>query len=176
MVTDALQFEEWETPFWGGDLQIIDLHWGDGSFSCRTKEGKEFKLEENPLFKNVELQAHILDLSDGCLYRINYSQVNGFRLLDEHGLLELWEERDKQKVKLKSTFKVKNHMWSKESPLTFFHGNSDEWSHVVSTDNECLEVVCENTPSIVKIGQVTPVYYPKKKDKINFKLLQYSKR
>jgi len=151
-----IQFEEWKTPFSDGDLQIIDLHWGDGSFSCRTKEGKEFKLEQNPLFKNVELQTHILNLNDGCLYKINYSQVNGFRMLDEHGLLEIWEKRDEQAIKLKSTFKVKNHLWSKESPLTFFMADSNEWSHVVSTDSECLEVVCGDIPSITLIDRVKP--------------------
>jgi len=77
-------------------------------------------------------------------------------MLDEHGLLELWEKRDEQKIKLKSTFKVRNHLWAKESPLTLFHGNSDEWSHIVSTDNECLEVVCEKSPSIAKIVQIIP--------------------
>ncbi len=154
MAIDTIQFEEWKTPFSEGDLHIIDLHWGNGSFWCRKKEGKEFRLEGNPLFKNVELQAHVLNLNDGCLYKMSYSQVNGFRMLDEHGLLEIWGARDKQGIELKQTFKVKNHLWSRESPLTFFHGHPDEWSHVVSTDNACLEVVCGETPSIAKIDKI----------------------
>lgn len=154
MTMEKIQFEEWKTPFEEGDLSILDLHWENDSFFYQTRDRKVVRLERNLLNKEIELQVHIIDLSTEFVYEINFFKVNGFRLLDEHGLLEIWEARDRKGINLNATFKVRNHLWSKESPLTFFHGNSGEWSHLISTENECLEVVCIEAPTIRSLDQV----------------------
>ncbi|MEL4387701.1 hypothetical protein [Shewanella xiamenensis] len=69
------------------------------------------------------------------------------RLLDEHGLLYLWEsERPK-----KNTFRLKGEPLHEENPLSFAMDNNQEWSHILVTSDKYLEVICRESPRILKI-------------------------
>ncbi len=39
------------------------------------------------------------------------------------------------------TFKVRNHGWTEESPLSFVHGRVGGWSYVIATDDQCVEML-----------------------------------
>ena len=53
-----------------------------------------------------------------------------------------------------NTFKIKGHGWHKESPLSFFMGNDNEWSYLLVTGDECLEVICRGEPKIRVVEKI----------------------
>jgi hypothetical protein len=76
-----------------------------------------------------------------------FQQVSAFRVLDEHGLMEFWGETTRQGgMPAQSTFRVRNHGWTKESMLSFLP--TDGWSYVVATDFDCVEIVSANPPLV----------------------------
>ena len=145
----SLEIKDWDTPFEKGSIHITAIKWGIPDFWVENNQtGKRIIAPNVVQLEDSGLYAYILHEDTLSLYEVIYRNVQGFRLLDEGGLLELWEFAKKTKRNLCNTFKVRNYLWSKESPLIFFHGNSDEYSHLISTDNECLEVVCQERPEI----------------------------
>ena len=80
---------------------------------------------------------------------MTFSEVSAFRALDEGGLPEFWWETKARGGRPGlTTFRVRNHAWSHESFLSFFHGTAEGWSHVIATDGLCVEVVARNPPEI----------------------------
>jgi hypothetical protein len=75
------------------------------------------------------------------------SDVIAFRVLDEHGLDEFWEKTTELGGRPgRTTFRVRNHLWTKESPLSFL--GTDGWSFVLVTNSDCIEVVCKAPPVV----------------------------
>ncbi|HEX4739102.1 MAG TPA: hypothetical protein VH331_16240 [Allosphingosinicella sp.] len=98
------------------------------------------------------LEARFFDLDTHIIYRIGCSPV-AFRVLDEHGLVELWHAMNEQRRPVgSSTFMVRNHGWSRESELSFMHGTRDGYSYIIATRLECLEIVAIDTPVIEQVG------------------------
>lgn len=119
----SLAFAAWDTPF--SDLVV----WlGDVGYEAR----------EGALGFRVEVPA------GGSVYRVAFDNVSAFRVLDEHGLLELWQGQRPART----AFRVRNHAWTRESPVTFL--GSDGWSFVVATDDTCIEIVSASEPEIVR--------------------------
>ncbi len=114
-------FGPWVTPF--SDLSV----WlGDISYEGRSGA--------------LVFGVHVV----GCpAYRVAFEHVSAFRVLDEHGLLEIWQHPRPNRT----AFRVRNHLWTRESPVTFLA--SDGWSYVVATDDACIEIVSASAPSIV---------------------------
>jgi hypothetical protein len=78
------------------------------------------------------------------------------RLLDEGGLLEFWEKTKELGGRPgKTTFRVRNHAWTDESFVSFLATN-DGWSFVIASDNECLEVLSANPPTITEEVDAAP--------------------
>ncbi len=146
-----MEFGTWSTLFEAGKVWLVDLSWGTKEWTLEKSDGKTYKIMGNESHKNNDLIARVFHEDTESLYEISYEQVNGYRCLDEHGLTEIWSSNHPTK----NTFKVKNHGWHKESPLTFFMGNPDEWSHLLITDDECLEVICQSTPQIKLIKKIS---------------------
>jgi len=119
-------FQAWETPFENSAIELITVEYcgEDGAlhFRVRTRE-------------------------PDSVYRISFEHVSAFRVLDEHGLPELWEKSSEMGGRpARTTFKIRNHLWTKESILSF--ATSDGWSYVVASDFECIEIVTATMPSI----------------------------
>ena len=148
-----MEFEGWQTPFTGGKVFLVDLSWGRENWELTTSDGKKYQVAGDSKHRNNDLIARIFHKESESLFEVHYDWVSGFRCLDEHGLDELWGSRSKG---LGCTFRVKGHGWHRESPLTFFMGNKGEWSHMIVTQDDCLEVVCADTPMIRLIGRVAP--------------------
>lgn len=129
-----IEFLEWDTPFKNTRNGILEATYV-GSNSSETD-------------KNWDLKIRIHDYDNDKNYSIFFDNISGFRILDEHGLVDLWTVGSNRPAQ--STFKVRNHSWHKESPATFFFGShpDGEYSFVISTDWDCAEVVCKNTPRI----------------------------
>jgi hypothetical protein len=45
-----------------------------------------------------------------------------------------------------TTFKVRSHAWSLESPIPFLRSNG--WAFVIATEDDCVEIVAEDEPII----------------------------
>ena len=148
-----MEFGNWFTPFESGEVWLIDLSWGTKEWTLEKAEGIKYTIPGSDKHKSNELILRVFHEDSETIYEISYESVNGYRCLDEHGLTEIWNGNPPKS----NTFKIKGHGWSQESPLTFFMGNSDEWSHLIVTKDECLEVICQNTPTIKTVGKVAPV-------------------
>ena len=145
-----VEFAAWETPFKDGELTILDVRFETGhSEIAYQAEGIGFTLPRKYGLGDAGLTVRLFHKETAAVYALSFERVGAFRLLDEHGLLELWEETDRQGGRpAQSTFKVRNHLWSKESPLSFVHHAKDDWSFVIATDWDCVEIVCEEPPDI----------------------------
>ena len=139
-----VEFAPWETPFKNAELLVLDLRFqtGHGAHENETEDIGIDSPEENGR-EEPELIVRLLHCEDDAVYSLVFHGVGAFRLLDEHGLLELWQETSNLGGRpAQSTFRVRNHLWSKESHLSFFSFATDDWSFVIATDWECVEVVC----------------------------------
>jgi len=142
-----MEFENWDSPFEDGTAWIIDVSWGTKTWALTKSDGSKIEIPGQPKHEGVDLIARVFHEETEALYEVSFEIVNAFRCLDEHGLLYLWSsERPK-----KNTFKLKGHPWHEESPISFAMGNSQEWSHLLVTNDECLEVICCESPKIVKV-------------------------
>ncbi|WP_440056538.1 hypothetical protein ACSLBF_20750 (plasmid) [Pseudoalteromonas sp. T1lg65] len=148
-----MEFESWSTPFEDGSLWLIDLSWGTKEWTLEKPNGIKYKIKGDAKHEGHELVARVFHEESQTIFELLFESVNGFRCLDEHGLTEIWNN-DRPKL---NTFKVKGHGWHKESPLTFFMGNDDEWSHLIVTADECLEVICSEAPNVKEIGKIEAV-------------------
>ena len=98
------------------------------------------------VFSSKEKQANV---------EFTFDQVDAFRVLDENGLLELWAVSRERTRPAQTTFRVRGHMWQKESPLAWIHGAEEPYySYMVATGWDCLEVISINPPHI-NVGPLT---------------------
>ena len=145
-----MEFETWSTPLENGTVWLVDLSWGTESWSLEKPDGTKYEIPGVSAHRNHDLVARVFHEETEALYKISFNSVNGFRCLDEHGLTEIWNSKGQRA----NSFMIKKHGWHKESPLTFFMGNENEWSHLVVTSDEWLEVVCRDTPTVEFIENV----------------------
>lgn len=123
----AFAFLAWETPFENSTIDLI---------------GAEFS-------EDATLTFRVRVRETGSIYRVSFAHVSAFRVLDEHGLLEIWKKTKEMGGRPGSTtFRIRNHLWTKESPISFLA--SDGWSYVAASDDYCIEAVAGNMPTIVQ--------------------------
>lgn len=147
---EAITFAKWDTPFKDDDVEIFDLQYGNGGLETIFHD-KNQKLSL-PRKRNLDfhdLEIKIVSYQSNTIYSILYENISAFRLLDEHGLCDLWNALEKRPSK--TTFRVRNHGWCEESPLSFFM-SGNEYSFIIATDWECLEVICPSEPKIIDKG------------------------
>lgn len=123
----AFAFHAWETPFENSSIDLIGAKFSEDAaltFRVRVRE-------------------------TGSIYRVSFEHVSAFRVLDEHGLLEIWQKTDEMGGRPGSTtFRVRNHLWTRESPISFLA--SDGWSYIAASDDYCIEAVAEGMPTIAQ--------------------------
>lgn len=120
-------FGPWETPFENARVELRRVEYRNGGA--------------------LEFDVH--DLDADADYRVSFAEISAFRVLDEHGLQELWEKTSELGERPgASSFKVRNHAWTRESPITFLA--SEGWSYIVATDFDCIEIVSVIAPCITQ--------------------------
>lgn len=125
-------FGPWATPFADAAVDIL------GVSSAQSPEGDV-----------PGLTARVRDLGTGQVWRVVFATITAMRLQDEGGLLEVWQRTSEIGGRPgRTTFRVRNHGWTRESPITFLA--SDGWSFVIATDDLCLEVVSATPPVIAE--------------------------
>ena len=145
-----VEFAPWQTPFADGALTILDAHYQSGKLILEyPAEGIEYRIPSECAPRDFALIVRLFHKETDSVYVLHFQNVGAFRLLDEHGLLELWQETEKQGGRpAQSTFKVRNHLWSKESEAAFHFHAKEGWSFIIATEWECVEVVCSEPPDI----------------------------
>lgn len=144
-----VEFECWATPFADGDLTVLEVRTGGGSLSISDPTVGVVEIPSAGGPGDTNLLVRVFDWQSASVYRLLFSSVAAFRMLDENSLLELWTATEKFGGRPgKSTFRVRGHAWTHESALAFIQGTRDGWSYVVATDWDCVEVVCPEPPDI----------------------------
>ncbi|MDA0665012.1 MAG: hypothetical protein O3B08_19555 [Proteobacteria bacterium] len=145
-----IEFSAWETPFKDGNITILDVRFQTGKLNQEhTDLGIGYTMPAKYGLDAAVLTVRLFHKDVEAIFSLLFRDVGAFRLLDEHGLDELWQESVKQGNRpTQSTLKVRNHLWAKESPLAFFSFAKDNWSFVIGTDWECVEIVCKEPPNI----------------------------
>ncbi|WP_409425120.1 MULTISPECIES: hypothetical protein [unclassified Pseudoalteromonas] len=149
-----MEIDDWTTPFGKGDLFIINTKWGASERSIEYANGKRYEFKNEFQSGSADLIVTVFHTDSEIVFEITFDNVGGYRLLDEHGLTELWESGEINN----NCFKVRDHGWSKESPLSFFMHTNDGWSYLISTADECAEVISTKEPKIVFKQKVTATY------------------
>lgn len=143
----AFEFSAWQTPFENSSVLVLDVAF---SRPRLWPEGRE-PTATQPLLEalqSAELVIRVYVHGEASIYRLSFDSVSAFRVLDEHGLMQLWHKTDELGGRPgQATFRVRNHLWSEESPLSFL-GTQDGWSFVIATGDDCVEIVARTPPKI----------------------------
>lgn len=122
------EFGKWITPFENAGIELLEVNYS----SVNSK---------------LVIQLHVKD--DGAVFLIEFENVDAFRVIDEGGLLNVWETTKTRGGRpAQTTFKVRNSLWTQESPVSFL--TSDGWSFIVATDWDCAEIVTNSEPKITQ--------------------------
>jgi transposase len=122
-------FGRWETPFENARIELMEVEYGE----------------------DQSLAFGISVIESGETYRVRFDKVSAFRVLDESGLTEIWDRTGAEGGRRGSaTFRVRNHLWTRESPLVFLA--SDGWSHIAASDDDCIEIVSTSEPEITRLA------------------------
>lgn len=145
-----VEFEVWDTPFKDGEISVIDVVYRDGGFADEFHEaGKRYCGPAHRDLGDADLVVRVFRKETESVYALLFRHVGAFRVLDERGLLGLWDGPNEPRRRPNaSTFRVRNHAWTAESPLTFELNAEEGWSYMVATSFDCVEVVCSEPPEI----------------------------
>ena len=143
---EGFAFGEWETPFANEYVTIYEVAYSPvlSDPDLDIREMPESMLRQRP---RHQLTIRISIGKTGQIYRILFEETSAFRVLDEHGLTELWQETSgKGSRPAYTTFRIRNHAWMRESMASFLV--ADGWSYVIATDFDCVEIVSGKPPVI----------------------------
>ncbi len=131
---NQFRFAEWKTAFADAHIDLLDVRYDAGTGTLRFR---------------------ISDPGTDEIHSIAFPYVSAFRVLDEHGLLELWRMTETLGGRpARTTFKVRNNSWCRESVISFLP--SDGWSYVLATEGDCIEIVSATEPSITLVKPAPP--------------------
>ena len=127
LTSNGVAFAPWITDVENDHLELVSVAFSNGRVLTA-------------IFGATANQQHII---------FTFNQIGAFRFLDEGGLLELWSASSERKRPAQTTFRVRGHMWQKESPLFWILGAEDPYfSYMIVIDWDCLEVVSLEPPHI----------------------------
>ena len=144
----AIEFAPWPTAVENDELWLVTLRYGDASQKVDfVSDGFSLQLAESAAPESGILEATFLSREKRAAVVFTFTDVSAFRVLDEHGLTDVWLASSKEERPAHTTFKVKGHKWQEESFLTWFMP-SCEFSFMIATGWDCLEVVSASEPAI----------------------------
>ena len=86
-----IEFSSWDTPFREGDIHIVSVEYGTGPFNVTYNDpNRSYSINEDRPEDTPALIAKILDTTSEQLFALSFETITGYRLLDEHGLTEIW--------------------------------------------------------------------------------------
>ena len=154
LTADGVEFAPWSTI-----VENDDLHLGKVSFDVGSpivtycQSGLSYALPPAGPPQHRELEATFVSIDKGTVIRFGFKDVIAFRVLDENGLLELWQASAATPRPAQTTFRARGHAWADESFLVFLdEGLKARYSYFVATGDLCLEVVCYSEPDVAELG------------------------
>lgn len=150
----GVEFSDWKTVVENDVLYLGRLSFEDPSpLVTLFQEGLTLSLRNPDSERTHALEATFISLTRRSEIRFRFNGVVAFRVLDENGLLELWEASVANPRPAQATFRARGHQWTAESMLVFLDvGDEPRFSYFVATDDRCLEVVCREEPDVREIG------------------------
>lgn len=146
-VHPEVQFKAWHTPVEDDDLILGRVKFDAGSPLATFADGTSLSLPPEPT--RFPLVATFISSNKHAIVTFGFPAVTAYRVVDENGLVELWDANAKHPRPTASTFRVRGHQWSKESFLAFVDEDpKGAFSYVVATQNLCLEVIAHLDPQI----------------------------
>lgn len=154
LAPDPVEFAPWPTLVENDDLLLGRLTFDVGSpLATSVREGLSYALPPSPQPQSRDLEASFISTARGTIIRFGFSDVIAFRVLDENGLIQLWEASRATPRPAQTTFRATGHAWSRESMIAFLgEGAKARFSYFVATNEWCLEVICNAEPEVVEIG------------------------
>lgn len=150
LTADGVEFAAWSTTVESDDLHLGRLSFDLGSpLVTYIQEGLSYALPPPVSRQHRELEATFISKDKDAVVLFRFDQIIAFRVLDENGLLELWEASSKTPRPAQTTFRARGHAWANESFLVFLgEGLKSRFSYFIATDDWCLEVVCVSEPEV----------------------------
>jgi hypothetical protein len=150
----GVEFAPWATIVENDELHLGRLSFDIGSpLVTFPKKGITYDLPPAAQPQARELEAFFISTDRETIVQFSFNEVIAFRVLDEGGLLELWEASASKPRPAQTTFRARGHAWADESLLVFLgERNEARFSYFVATDDMCVEVVCLETPEVKEIG------------------------
>ena len=154
----TIEFSRWETPF-ENDGKFVDI----GEIVHGPEELPNWVWDPPPSLLKNPAEASLIALVDvqkrqgfapPVVYKVVFEGVRSFRVVDESALQEFWGAMGDKGLLLgtplrpPATFRVRNHVWSRDAVFSFMRETDDGWSYVIATDNQCLEVLALEPPDI----------------------------
>ena len=147
------EFSRWETPFENDEtLDLLEVAYGLGwAFWTDTAERARW-LDRSILKEPFAAELVILvKAGNAAVYRVSADRVGAFRVLDEGGLGDFWGATQQLGGRPgRSTFRIRNHAWSREGLLPWMTHSDDGWSYVIATWGDCIEIVAPSPPEITR--------------------------
>ncbi|WOE76297.1 hypothetical protein [Alterisphingorhabdus coralli] len=148
-------FKPWQTAFSDDELAILQVSSGQDFIQTtnRMPDDSFVRYTHGLLDHSIpELRIKAFSYCKGQVFDIDFDQVSAYRVLDEHGLVDIWEAGERPNSAL---FRVGGHPWTKESVLSFvMEGVDTSW--MIATAFLCVEVVADCSPIISNVVDVTP--------------------
>ena len=150
-----VQFRSWHTPVENDDLILGRVRFDSGSPLATFADGSSLSLRSEQSESRYALVASFVSTEKRAEVTFGFPVVTAFRVVDENGLVELWEANARHPRPTSSTFRVRGHQWSHESFLAFLDDDDARgaFSYLVATQNLCLEVIAHLEPDI----EITPL-------------------
>ncbi len=147
MPKSAVEFAPWSTSVENDHLTFVGLRFGGEDAITSVQEGITLSHTEPYAAPDCALEASFISLEKRLVAVFKFDEVSAFRVLDEHGLTELWQASSEALRPAGTTFKVRGHQWQNESELAWIMGGA-EFSHMIATRWFCLEVVTRVEPRV----------------------------
>jgi hypothetical protein len=144
----GIEFAPWPTLVEDDELHLVSLRYGEAPKKVHfISEGFSLELADSETDKVGTLEATFLSREKRAAVVFAFDNVSAFRVLDEHGLVDMWNASAKSQRPAQTTFKVKGHKWQEESFLSWFMPQC-EFSFMAATGWDCLEVVTATEPTV----------------------------
>lgn len=125
---EKIEFGQWITPIEKYEVDVLSVSYSAANELFLPGKNREYLIEnsQSQIPSHPDLIVRVLVRDTEQVYRIHFSNVGAFRVIDEHGLQEIIESIEPNNENINfNMFKVRNHGWSKESPLSFFMNAED---------------------------------------------------
>lgn len=146
---NGVQFSPWDTEVKDDDLTLVSITFKANPNVSFPNEGVSVQFGDEEEAPYGFLDAIFLSREKRSAVQFLFQSVWAFRVLDEGGLMQLWEASSRTPRPAFATFRVRGHAWQDESALVWVTGTDKEhFSYMVATQNECLEVVTHERPKV----------------------------